>query len=301
MKYRIASMTVFCNEDFRINAWREYYNEYKSSLTYHIIINNGNKPKSKYLKDIFPESIVLECDTPNLLAAYNVGLKYILSNLDVDAIMQITNDVRFEKGAIEVLTNVLFSKPEIGAVGPVLFKKDSRIVESFGWVLKSKMGFGKPLHINEVWDSNRKDIKTVTFIPAGVLLVKSKVWKIIGEQDECLWMYQDERDFSIRLKKNGYIEVVTAEARAWHQHQNRPGKESRPLSAAYYSSRNKIYVTEKHFGKPLALTEFTICSGYNILLMLYHFLSGKFRYLHIDRIVQKGLWHGILKRMKPLL
>lgn len=301
MKYRIASMTVFCNEDFRIDAWREYYNEYKPSLTYHIIINNGNKSKSKYLKDLFPESIVLECDTSNLLTAYNVGLKYILSNLEVDAIMQITNDVRFEKGSIEVLARLLFSKPEIGAVGPVLFKKDSRIVESFGWILKGRMGFGKPLYINEVWENNRTEIKTVTFIPAGVLLVKSKAWKTVGEQDESLWMYQDERDFSIRLKQNGYIEVVTAEAHAWHQHQNRQGKENRPLSASYYSSRNKIYVTEKHFGKPLALIEFTICSGYNIMLMLYHIFRGRFNHLHVDRIVQKGLWHGIIKRMKPLL
>jgi len=309
-KHSIASMTVFCNEQFRIDAWKKYYSEYREYIDCHVIINNGDKSDSELLRNSFPDSVVLECDTPNLLRAYNIGLDYIINNTEADAILQVTNDVRFEKGSISKMVELLFSQPQIGVVGPILLKKDSSVIESFGWILKGRTGFGYPLYANSKisYESDSETVRisgggklpvaqTVTFIPAGVVLVKLAAWEKIGNQDELLCMYQDERDFAIRLSKEGYIEVASGRAIAWHQHQYKADRNSRPLSAAYYSSRNKIYITKKHYGNLLAFGEFSICLWYNILLILSHIVRARFKSIPYDVASLKGYCDGIWSRM----
>ncbi len=38
---KIATITIFCNEEFRLNNWKELYNEYKDDVALHVIVNNG--------------------------------------------------------------------------------------------------------------------------------------------------------------------------------------------------------------------------------------------------------------------
>ena len=117
---RISCITVFCNEEFRLDNWKRYYQEYKDELYLHVIVNNGSSEDTPLLKYSFPNSIVLESQGGNLLAAYNIGLQYCLRDASIDAIMQITNDVRFKENAISEMYDLLFSDASLAVVGPVL-------------------------------------------------------------------------------------------------------------------------------------------------------------------------------------
>lgn len=295
---KIAVMTVFCNEKFRLQNWKSYYLEYKDDIDLHVIINNGSVDDTELLQETFPESTVLTCKTKNLLAAYNIGLNYIFQDKNVDAIMQITNDVRFASGAIKKLYFELFANNNVAVVGPVLFSKDSYTIESYGWVLCEKFGFGKPLYIGKHKNFlETVDNTEVSFIPAGVIMVKRSVWEKLGLQDETLFMYADERDFAIRLKKMGYSEVVIPTAYAWHQHQNKPGTTTRGLYSIYFSSRNQIYITRKHFGLYYAIIEYSINMIYMFMLICYHIIRVRFSHLKCDNERIKGLTAGIMNNM----
>lgn len=295
---KIACITVFCNESFRLNKWVEFYDNYKEDLSLHIIVNNGNSSDTPTLKKAFPGSIVLESEGGNLLAAYNKGTNYSLKDPDVDAIMQITNDVKFEKGAIRKLYNLLNSEKNLAVIGPVVLQKDSFLVESYGIDYCKKTGeqtypyYGKEL--SEISESIRK----VSYVPAGTILQKRKAIERMGQQDENLNMYCDERDMYFRLEKLGYYEAVTKTAIAWHQHINRPGSEDRSLRAPYFSSRNSIYLLHKHSGRYKAI----ICAMkvllYEELLLFYHLIHKKNHHkLYFDRAVIIGTIHGLLKKM----
>ena len=52
---KIAAITIYCNERFRADAWRKYYEEYKDDLYLHVIVNNGNPEETEYLQELFPE------------------------------------------------------------------------------------------------------------------------------------------------------------------------------------------------------------------------------------------------------
>lgn len=300
----IAAMTVFCNEAFRIDAWKEYYSVYSKYLSLHVIINNGRKEDTELLKKHFPDSVVLTNTSSNLLAAYNLGLAEILQHPEIEAIMQITNDIKFDETAIPLLWDALAKHPDVAIAGPIVFKKDSTIIESCGWKLHKRSAAGKPLFngvdynfIKLGKDIERipdiPDMQEVTFVPAGAIMVRRSAWEKVGPQDEKIYMYQDERDLALRLHQIGYREIIITKAHAWHQHENRPGTSARPMSSAYYSARNRIYVTRKHFGNYYAFKEFLSFALYTVGLMSYHTLTGQFGKLKYSRTVLKALFDGL--------
>ena len=107
---KIASVTLFCNEGFRLNPWVRYFSEYKDDIYLQIIVNNGNPEDTILLKSAFPDAVVLFSKTPNMIASYNLAIKYILEKTDADSILQITNDLRIEKGGLAQIHEILFSQ-----------------------------------------------------------------------------------------------------------------------------------------------------------------------------------------------
>ncbi len=39
---KIAALTVKRNDDYKLSQWMSYYDEYKSEINYHIIIDNAS-------------------------------------------------------------------------------------------------------------------------------------------------------------------------------------------------------------------------------------------------------------------
>ena len=291
----IAVITVFCNEIFRLDRWEQYYNEYKNEVSLHVIVNNGNKEHSEIIKARFPNSIVLDCPSPNLLKAYNIGLKYVLSSHEIDAIMQITNDVQFKPGAINLLYNTLFAHEDFGIVGPTVLQKESNIIESQGVLFK---GFDSQfLNRGAKMQTPQEDFMLVSWIPAGVIMMKRTAVEKIGFQDESINMYCDELDMAYRLQTMGYKEAIIPQAISWHQHVNYPGSSGRSTRVYYLSSRNHIYIIKKHFGVTSAILYSIKRIFYESTLVLYHLFTFKFSKIPFDWIKIRGVFHGLIGDM----
>lgn len=293
---KIAVITVFCNEDFRIENWVGFYNEYKDEIDYHIIVNNGNEADNALLQKSFPYSIVLYSSGKNLLRAYNVGLKYIYDHFKVDAVMQITNDIRFEKGAITKLKEKLFSDSSLALIGPVVLEKDSTKVESYGYKTYGYWGPQKPINCGKDYSELTTEFQYVSFVPAGVIMIKTEAWKKIGYQDEKLEMYCDEWDMFIRFDKLGYKEGVLASAIAWHQHIARPGSIGlRSYDAFFKSARNHIYITRKYCGVFVSIIDYLYSSFWFFILVVSHIIRMDKKKLKMDFFSLKGLTVGLLR------
>ena len=57
----------------------------------------------RYCKIIFRIPLVIESKTNNMMASYNLALTEILRDPEINAIMQICNDIRLEKGLEEAI------------------------------------------------------------------------------------------------------------------------------------------------------------------------------------------------------
>lgn len=291
----IAVITVFCNELFRLDRWEQYYNEYRNEVSLHVIVNNGNIEYSAILKHRFPKSIVLDCPSSNLLKAYNIGLKYVLSCDEIDAIMQITNDVQFKPGAISLMYDSLFGHEDFGIVGPTVLQKESNIIESQGVLFK---GFDSYfLNRGATMHTSQDNFMLVSWIPAGVIMMKREAIEKFGFQDENINMYCDELDMAYRFQTLGYKEAIIPQAISWHQHVNYPGSSSRSTKVYYLSSRNHIYIIKKHFGIIPAILYSLKRILYESMLVLYHIFTFKFSYIPFDWIKIRGVYHGLIGNM----
>lgn len=243
---KIAAVTIYCNEDFRLEAWRRYYEEYRGDVGMHVIVNNGSKEDTPLLKAAFPDSMVLESPTPNMMASYNLALREILKDPDVDAIAQIVNDIRLSEGALATLYGLLEADGRLFAVSPVLLGKDSDVIDCYGCEINSRNLDFVHLDSGRRFSDLTDPVREVSGLPAGIFLARRVHYEKLGFQDERLEMYADEIDMGIRVAEAGLKMAVTTAARAWHQHVNRGGKAVRSERAAFLMGRNPVYIARKY-------------------------------------------------------
>lgn len=297
---KIATITLFCKERFRIEKWIEYYNEYKEDVYLHVIVNNGNVEDTDFLKTMFPKSIVLYCPTNNLVASYNMGMKEIFLHKEIDAIGQITNDIKLSDRGFSKLYDFLYSNPKYGMVSPILFEKDSFVINQYGSTISlQNLSFNHNLQgcqLSEI----KQTVMECSGLPAGINLAKREMYEKVGLQDEQIIMYADETDLDIRIAREGYLLAVTSEIHAWHQHSFEPGKQIRNNYAAYYMGRNHIYIARKHYGGKILFQTIIYHTkraiGY-IGACIIHFKSKEeFTYY---LFFLRGVWAGIRNNLKP--
>ena len=243
----IATVTVFCNESFRIPKWKEYYGQYKSETDLHIIVDNNSSPDEyKILCEEFPESVIIRLEkNGGVTAAFNAGIKYVLDDDKIDAVAFIGNDIKIEKGGLTELYEFLMSSVEFGEVSPVLLKKDSDVIEDNGdW-------FDFHLSMNE-YDLGKVYSKDIgdhisDGLPGAMNIAKKSMYKDIGLLNETLFMYSDEVDIGIRAKRRGYIFSSCSKVLAWHQHENANSNKNRPPFSNYLIVRNKVYLAGLYY------------------------------------------------------
>lgn len=259
---KIASITIYCNERFRLEAWKSYYDEYKDELYRHIIVNNGNPAETPVLRSIFPDSVVLESPTSNMMASYNLALRHILDNYpEVDAIAQIVNDIRLSAKGFSVLYDCLLTHPDAAMASPVLLRRDSRTIDCFGCDIRPRTLDFVHLDAARTLDEVPVEDRIVTGLPAGIFLASRVAYERFGFQDEAIQMYADEVDMGIRAARLGYCFVATSRASAWHQHVNPDGRVQRSGRAGFLMGRNPVYIAGKYGQKVFPVFLYQVYRG----------------------------------------
>lgn len=295
---KIASITVYCDESFRLNSWFNYYIEYENELYIHIIVNNGDLNDVKLIHQKFPRSIIFSNNNKSLTHAYNLGIRYALSKSEIDAVLLIGNDIMLPKGSLHKLYNILYSNEKYGMIAPVLLLKDSNIVEIFGGVINNSNLSYTHLHRGHKVNEIVENLKISDGVPGGINLAKRNFYEIVGLQDENLFMYSDEIDIGIRARKNGFILLSTKDVLAWHQHINRNNSTSKSPMVGYLMGRNEIYLARKHFGIREILYTFFLRFFRSIRLILAAYIKNepkshrKYAYHYM-----KGTFAGLLNNL----
>ena len=248
---KIAAITIFCDERFRADAWRQYYEEYKDDLYLHVIVNNGNPEDTVYLQERFPESLVLFSPTRNMMASYNLALQAVLKDPEVDAVAQIVNDIRLSPRAFSTLCGYLEDDPTLAMVSPVLLRKDSETVDCYGCTIDPRTLDFIHEDAGRDWRENPEEFRLVSGLPAGIFLARRSLYEQFGFQDEKLEMYSDEVDMGIRVARLGYRLGATNRARAWHQHVNPGSVAHRNPRVGYLMGLNQVYIACKYFSKKM--------------------------------------------------
>mgnify|MGYP002406520004 CR=1 FL=1 len=291
----IALITITYNDLFKFEEWVKYYEGYKDEIGLHIIVDNGSdKEYLDCLKRTFRNSFIIERATNGgTTAAYNDGIRHALEDKNIDAIMLLGNDIKLKNGAIKILYDYLYSDEKLGMVAPILLKKDTNYIESFGismnWIDSTSMN-----NRHQVLDDNIKKEMFVDYVPGGISLSKREFYENIGFQDEKLFMYGDERDICYRSRKFCYLQGVTSKSIAWHQHISSPYMGER-LNSNYLIGRNFVYIGLKNRGGAFVFVSTFFLFIKRTLLFLRD-ISAKeqrFNYFQFCRGIKNGLLNNM--------
>lgn len=297
----LAVITIFCNESFRIPKWQEYYSEYKSEVRRHIIVdNNSTDEETEKVRVAFPEARHIKLDkNGGVTAAYNAGVREALSEPAVNAVMLVCNDIKISAESVRAMRSALDAEKQIGMATPVLLKKDSEIIEDGGCTISFCL-FMKPQHVGETLEDLEKKNIIVKSVTGGVNLASREFYELVGEQDEQLFMYSDEIDVGIKAEKAGFKMVMVRNAKAWHQHENPPGKKRRSTVSDYLMARNKVYLAKKYYGSVRMLLVFLFFVFFNLARYIVWLIKG--RDTAVPKQSMRGAVDGLKGRMgKPEL
>jgi len=251
------------------------------------LIKKKKLDKLKSNKKLF----ILKNDKNNSWSgANNLAMKQVLKEKKSKYIFLFNNDAVIDKDALTELVKVIESNKKIGIVGGKIysyFEKRKDMIQSVGVKINLAKGdvylYGQGKQDKGQFDK----IREVDFICGASLLIKPEVLKKVGLVDERFFMYFDDPDWCIKIKKAGYLILIVPKSIIWHK-----GAASlKKLSGygEYYATRNRLWFVRKHAN----LLQLILFFAYFIFFLSY-MKFGKYM-LRKDR---KSLIKGYLRGLK---
>lgn len=160
----------------------------------------------------------------------NTGIKHAISK-DADLIMLLNNDVVLHKDMLNELINTAGEYRKAGIICPKIyfakgyeFHKDKYKKDDLGKVIWYAGGeidwanvYGTNKGIDEVDKGQYDEVEETDFATGNCMFIRSKAIKESGLFDENYFMYLEDVDFCVRMKKSGWKVIYSPKAMMWHK------------------------------------------------------------------------------------
>lgn len=201
------------------NAWKQTQAclesiqklDYPQNLLEIIIVDNGSTDGS--LQNItnfqFPVSnfrLIKNNKNLGFAKAVNQGVR----QADGEFILITNNDIVFNCKCLIELTHTLIKHSQLGAVGPQIKSFDGKKILMFGFRLNPYLAY----HQHDL--SNTSQERNCDFLSGSCLLTKRNLFLKMAGFDENFFFYFEDLDFSLRLKKAGYLMRYQPKAIVYH-------------------------------------------------------------------------------------
>jgi len=163
-------------------------------------------------------------------AGNNVGIKVALKNKS-DFIMLLNNDTVVDKNMLVDLLKVANEYPKAGAFSPKIyfapgyeFHKDRYSADEKGKILWYAGGeldwnnvYGANRGVDEVDNGQYNQVVVTSFVTGACLLIRKEALEQVKGFDEKYFMYFEDTDLSVRLKKLGWETLYAPPSHLWHK------------------------------------------------------------------------------------
>jgi GT2 family glycosyltransferase len=182
---------------------------------------------------------------------YGSGIRDAIRQLEqageqFDAYWFLNSDLEVSPDCLSRIVEVLRRDPDVGAVGPTIFKGRSRDVWGARGVVSPLLG----TTAMRPWPGG--ELPLWSYLPGCSLLVRAAAYADVGGLPDRYGMYYEEAEMCVRLQKSGWKLWVEARAEAYHgvasMHAGIPARHY-----AFYFARNNLYFWQANFGIPWML------------------------------------------------
>lgn len=173
----------------------------------------------------------------------NVGVRRALEQ-GAEYIWLLNNDTIVDSRSLTAMVELAEEDPTIGAVGSVLYHMDEpKEVQNWGGgMVNTRWGLTR-------YYKSRIREELLHFITGASLLIRREVLDDIGLLDETFFMYWEDADFGLRLRKANWRLAVAEDSHVCHKPFGIAGKNS-ILTTTYFSSSAVLFF-KKHASIPL--------------------------------------------------
>lgn len=208
-----------------------------------VVDNASGDGSATAIGDAFPGvEVLVRPHNLGYAAGMNAGVAAL--GASVDAVLLITHDCWLAEHTLEHLARRLEEAPWVGAVGPALALHDqpSRLYSAGGTIDASTWAMG------HLWDAQvpalddwcARDPQAVMWLDGACVLLRTQALGDAGPLDERYFLYYEDADYGIRLRRAGWSIECVPRAQAWH----RPGASS--LLLDYLVVRNQLVLVFQH-------------------------------------------------------
>jgi GT2 family glycosyltransferase len=287
---KIGVVTVTYNssdviDDFMESMLKQTHQNY----ILYIIDNASSDDTLTRLSQYNDSHIVIVPNKDNLgvAAGNNQGIKAALEN-NCNHVLLINNDTVFEPELITKLISGLHQLDCEMIVPKMMYHEDSELIWcAGGYFIPHKAYAGEHYGIDERDSKKYDQPKKITYSPTCCILIKKKVFDLIGYMDEKYFVYYDDTDFCFRAMKAELKFYYFPNAVLFHKVSSLTGGVESPF-VMRYMIRNRIYFIRKHISFLMRLL-------WLILLQVWFFMQILSRKWSLKKfhLKQQAFWEGL--------
>lgn len=203
----------------------------------------------------------------------NIGVKYALA-LAVDYLLLLNNDTIVDKNFLKYLLSVGESGEKIGIIVPKIYfargyeyhkdrysdKEKGKVFWYAGGIMDWRNIIGYHRGVDEVDKGQYDKVEEVELASGNCMLIKQSVFSDVGFLDERYFLYYEDCDFSMRVKKKSYTIMYQPKAIIWHKNAASAGGSGSSLQD-YFITRNRMLfgTTYASLRAKIALVKESLC------------------------------------------
>ncbi len=285
LNWNAAPATLSCVTAIR--EWRDL----KATV---YLVDNASRPDDRAQLDRIASASVHLIDSPvnaGFAGGNNLGLRAALKD-GAQAILMLNNDAVIEEADAARLLNTLASRPDIAAVGPLIYDPGSGELLNAGG---REIAWHYVTHLRQVVDTDNP--YAVDYVSGTVCVLRARALEAVGLFDERYFFSGEAADLCRRLRRHGrcaWRVLVQPKARAGH----RPAAAGllRETVYAYYTVRNRyLYV---HWHLPWLIP---VLYPYWLTRHLVHAMqAGVAQRVDTASFVLRGIRDGLAGRTGPI-
>lgn len=220
-----------------------------------VVVDNGSKEdvdlKSGTIGNI-PIVVIRNSENLGFSGGHNVAIKYAFEN-GADYVLILNNDTYADRDFLMELLKIAERDSSVGILVPKIyfasgfeFHKDRYSEKERGkviWYAGGEMDWANVIGQNrgvDAVDIGQFDKTEETELATGCcMLIKREVLEKIGLFDDKYFLYYEDADLTMRVKKNGFKIVYIPKSIIWHKNAVSAGGSGSMLQD-YYITRNRL-------------------------------------------------------------
>jgi GT2 family glycosyltransferase len=194
-----------------------------AALTYSntdlIVVDNASSDGSAdAIRAAYPNVLLLAMpENLRFAGGNNAGIREALAR-GADMVLLLNNDTVVDPDFLTHLVSRMGADPAYGMVAPKIFYFDQPDRIWFaGGVISMWTGTMKHTGIREIDCGQHDTAREIDYASGCCILVRGEVIAKAGMLDESYYMYTEDADWSMRVRRAGYAIMYEPAARVWHK------------------------------------------------------------------------------------